>query len=359
MGVAPDSILAVTFTNKAAAEMAERVEQLLGGLYAGASRCISTFHSFCVRVLRRDIEALRIGGKGGLPRKISPSTTKATSRRREAGDAAAGHRRQAAYAAHRAVADLLGEEPHARSAGVLSASTDPIDRADRAHLRDLSQGAAQGECAGLRRPAAGDRAPAEVLGEVRERYNRRFSYLLIDEYQDTNRPQYELMKLLAGIDTMSASWAMRTSRSIPGAARTSATSWSLRKTFRRRRPSGWSRTTARRRYILEAASAVVANNVQRKGKNLWTARQGGSRDRLLRSAGWRERSAVRRRSHFRNTCARQARANETRRVRRALSHQLAVAPGGRGAAPLPDPVPRWWAASPSTTAPRSRTCSAT
>ncbi|HEY6274190.1 MAG TPA: UvrD-helicase domain-containing protein [Terriglobales bacterium] len=63
LGVAPDSILAVTFTNKAAAEMAERVDHLLGGRSL-RKPLIATFHSFCVRVLRRDIEALRIGDAG-------------------------------------------------------------------------------------------------------------------------------------------------------------------------------------------------------------------------------------------------------------------------------------------------------
>src|ERR1041385_1730414 len=59
LGVQPDRILAVTFTNKAAGEMGERVQQLSGGRTL-AQPWISTFHSFCVRVLRRDIEALRI-----------------------------------------------------------------------------------------------------------------------------------------------------------------------------------------------------------------------------------------------------------------------------------------------------------
>ena len=62
-GVAPDSILAVTFTNKAAGEMAERVERLLGHSTV-AKPLISTFHSLCVRILRRDIEALKVGDRG-------------------------------------------------------------------------------------------------------------------------------------------------------------------------------------------------------------------------------------------------------------------------------------------------------
>ena len=62
-GAAPDSILAVTFTNKAAAEMGERVEKLMGH-GSLAKPLISTFHSFCVRLLRRDIEALRINNEG-------------------------------------------------------------------------------------------------------------------------------------------------------------------------------------------------------------------------------------------------------------------------------------------------------
>jgi DNA helicase-2/ATP-dependent DNA helicase PcrA len=61
--IAPDSILAVTFTNKAAKEMGERVDKLLGHS-SMAKPLIATFHSLCVRMLRRDIEALKVGGEG-------------------------------------------------------------------------------------------------------------------------------------------------------------------------------------------------------------------------------------------------------------------------------------------------------
>ena len=62
-GVPADQILAVTFTNKAASEMAERVDKLVGSRSV-AKPAISTFHSFCVRTLRRDIQALQVNGKG-------------------------------------------------------------------------------------------------------------------------------------------------------------------------------------------------------------------------------------------------------------------------------------------------------
>jgi DNA helicase-2/ATP-dependent DNA helicase PcrA len=113
--------------------------------------------------------------------------------------------------------------------------------------------------------------------EVREKYNRKYRYLLIDEYQDTNRPQYELMKALAGEeknvcvvgdeDQSIYSWRgadikniLEFERDFPGS-----------KTIRLEQNY---RST---QVILQAASAVVANNTQRKGKTLWTDRQGGAK----------------------------------------------------------------------------------
>jgi DNA helicase-2/ATP-dependent DNA helicase PcrA len=100
-GVAPDAILAVTFTNKAAAEMGERVEKLIGHSTL-AKPLIATFHSFCVRMLRRDIEALRIGNEG---------LTKTFAIYDESDQ----------QALVKQIMRRMGQEPHDRSAGVLPA----------------------------------------------------------------------------------------------------------------------------------------------------------------------------------------------------------------------------------------------
>jgi len=112
---------------------------------------------------------------------------------------------------------------------------------------------------------------------VREYYNRRFHYILIDEYQDTNRPQYELMRLLAGSrhnvcavgdeDQSIYSWRGADIRNI----------LEFEKDFPEAKIIRLEQNYRSTQNILQAASAVVANNVRRRGKNLWTSRQGGPR----------------------------------------------------------------------------------
>ena len=112
--------------------------------------------------------------------------------------------------------------------------------------------------------------------EVRERYNRKFRYILIDEYQDTNRPQYELMKLLAGKNHNVC---------VVGDEDQSIYSWrgadiknilEFEKDFPNAKVIRLEQNYRSTQNILEGASAVVARNLQRKGKNLFTERQGGS-----------------------------------------------------------------------------------
>src|SRR5437016_932898 len=114
-------------------------------------------------------------------------------------------------------------------------------------------------------------------GEVREHYNRRFQYLLVDEYQDTNRPQYELMRLLAGSrhnvcavgdeDQSIYSWRGADIRNI----------LEFEQDFPQAKTIRLEQNYRSTQNILQAASSVVANNVKRKGKNLWTSRQGGAK----------------------------------------------------------------------------------
>jgi len=111
--------------------------------------------------------------------------------------------------------------------------------------------------------------------EVRERYNRKYKYILIDEYQDTNRPQYELMKLLGKHGNVC----------VVGDEDQSIYSWrgadiknilEFEKDFPNTQIIRLEQNYRSTQNILEGASAVVAQNTQRKGKNLWTAREGGS-----------------------------------------------------------------------------------
>jgi len=113
--------------------------------------------------------------------------------------------------------------------------------------------------------------------QVREYYNRRFRYLLIDEYQDTNRPQYELMRMLTGEhhnvcavgdeDQSIYSWRGADIRNI----------LEFEQDFPEAKIIRLEQNYRSTQNILQAASAVVANNVRRKGKTLWTSRQGGAK----------------------------------------------------------------------------------
>jgi DNA helicase-2/ATP-dependent DNA helicase PcrA len=273
-GVAPDSILAVTFTNKAAAEMSERVDRLIGGMSLARPH-LSTFHSFCVRVLRRDVEALRTNGVG-LTRDFAiydendqQQLVKQCMRRLGIDDKQ--HKPSAVLSriswAKNHMMDpqeyfLASANPQdEKVAHVFEAYRKELARANALDFDDLLL-----ETVRLLRAAP----------DVRERYNRRYRYILIDEYQDTNRPQYELMKLLAGThhnicvvgdeDQSIYSWRGADIRNI----------LEFERDFPEVRTIRLEQNYRSTQSILAAASAVVRNNTQRKGKELWTARDGGS-----------------------------------------------------------------------------------
>ncbi len=282
MGVMPEAILAMTFTNKAAAEMAERVEKLVGGLSI-AKPVISTFHSCCVRVLRRDIEALRIPSTvpGQPPIGLTKSfviydesdqqqVVKGIMRRLGLDDKQLTPRNVLSRVSWAKNHMLDPQEIYLQSA---DPKTEKIAHIFEEYRKELLKANAM-DFDDLLLEAM---RLLKSVAAVREYYNRRFQYLLVDEYQDTNRPQYELMRLLAGEghnvcavgdeDQSIYSWRGADIRNI----------LEFEADFPEAKIVRLEENYRSTQNILGAASAVVANNVRRKGKNLWTSRQGGAK----------------------------------------------------------------------------------
>ncbi|WP_420237899.1 ATP-dependent helicase [Telmatobacter bradus] len=273
-GVAPDSILAVTFTNKASKEMGERVNKLLGHS-SMAKPLIATFHSLCVRILRRDIEAMRIGGQG-LTRSFAIFDEN-------------DQQNIVKQIMKRAGMDIKQLTPRTVLSRISWAKNHMVDPQEY-FLSSKDQNSEriahifksyQGEL-GKNNAMDFDDLLLEAVrllksvADVRERYQRRYRYLLVDEYQDTNRPQYEMMKMLAG---------ERHNVCAVGDEDQSIYSWrgadinnilNFEKDFPNARIIRLEQNYRSTQVILEAAGAVVANNLRRKGKKLWTDRQGGS-----------------------------------------------------------------------------------
>src|SRR5271156_4657997 len=272
-GVPADSILAVTFTNKAAKEMAERVDKILG--HTSLSKpMLATFHSFCVRVLRRDIEAMRVNGVG-LTRTFAiydetdqQAVVKQALKRLAIDDKTLKPRvalGRISWAKNHMIDPqeyfLASANPmEEKIAHIFEIYKKELFKANALDFDDLLL-----ETVRLLKSSS----------EVRERYNRRYKYILIDEYQDTNRPQYELMKLLAGASANVC---------VVGDEDQSIYSWrgadiknilEFEKDFPGTKTIRLEQNYRSTQIILEGASAVVARNLQRKGKNLWTAREGG------------------------------------------------------------------------------------
>ena len=274
LGVAPESILAVTFTNKAAAEMAERVEQLVGGR-SFAKPWISTFHSMCVRMLRRDIEALKVNNIGYTKQFAiydeadQQSLVKSAIRRLGLDDKQLTPRTVLSRISWAKNHMLDPQETFLQSSDLKSEQIAHVYEIYRQELRKAN--AMDFDDLLLETVRL-----LKVAEPVRHYWNKRFQYLLIDEYQDTNRPQYELMRLLAGErhnvcavgdeDQSIYSWRGADIRNI----------LEFEKDFPEAKIVRLEQNYRSTQNILSAASAVVANNVKRKGKNLWTSRQGGN-----------------------------------------------------------------------------------
>ena len=271
LGVAAASILAVTFTNKAAAQMRERVNTLLADSGREASEVwISTFHSFCARLLRR--EAARLGLKRDFAIYDQDDQTSAVKLALQKLNLDAKLFTPRSVLEHVSAAKNRGQTPDALA-------TEAFD--DRGNTLAKIYAAYEGV---LRQAGALDfddllvRA-VELLRdhpEARAHWSGRFRYLHVDEYQDTNNLQYEILRLLTGPernlcvvgdeDQSIYSWRgadvghiLRFAEDFPGAKVVR-----LEENYRSTQN------------ILDAAGAVVAKNVNRLGKSLRATRAGGS-----------------------------------------------------------------------------------
>jgi DNA helicase-2/ATP-dependent DNA helicase PcrA len=275
-GVPPENILAVTFTNKAADQMKERVRDLLvrGGLSA-AEPWVSTFHSFCARLLRR--EATRIG--------LSPdfsiydendqlATVKLALNRistTEKGTSARFFLWQISYAKSHSISPLEMADAASGSGGQNATLPAEVYKT----YQEILQQACALDFDDLLLKAAQVLRESE---EARRVWQTRFQFLHVDEFQDTNRPQYEVLRLLLGPernicvvgDEDQAIYSWRgadinillrfSNEDFPGAKVVR-----LEENYRSRQR------------ILDSAAAVVSHNVKRLGKLLVATRGKGQR----------------------------------------------------------------------------------
>ena len=276
LGVPASAILAVTFTNKAAREMKERLERLVGRQQLG-ELTVGTFHAFCARLLRRE------GPLVGLDRAfaIYDEADQRAVLRQAMTDTGASERIFAPGAVAAAISAAKNELK-----GPADLAADPRSQLDRVAAIVWKR---YDEL--LRENNAVDFDDLLLLAcrlfetsdRALERWQDRYRHILVDEYQDTNRAQYVLLRYLAGFhqnlavvgddDQSVFSWRGADVRNILDFERDypSATVVKLEQNYR---------STQR---ILDAAWSVVRNNAARKEKRLWTDRSGGAQVVLLQA----------------------------------------------------------------------------
>src|SRR5262245_57861395 len=267
------NILAVTFTNKAADEMRQRVQRLLHARDESSLPLVSTFHSLCVRILRQDIEKLNdnytrrftiydqddslrlirgcikdLGydekslGQRSVQSAISSAKNRGEDTRAFAARAEYGDERRAAIAR---VYEMYESRLHANNA----LDFDDLLIKTVLLLRNVP--------------------------EVREKYNNKFRYILVDEYQDTNSLQFDLISLIT---------QKQQNIAVVGDEDQSIYKWrgadisnilNFEVHFPRTKIIRLEQNYRSTQTILDVAGAVVKNNRQRKGKNLWTSNPRG------------------------------------------------------------------------------------
>ncbi|MCA9666584.1 MAG: UvrD-helicase domain-containing protein [Myxococcales bacterium] len=284
-GVPPHALLAVTFTNKAAAEMRERAEQLLGpgalrGGRGGGGLWIGTFHAICARLLRIYGESI------GLPRSyvIYDSDDQRTLMRRVMKDLQLPERLVTP-------GQVLSHIDQAKNAGIGPKGYEPygvvgeiVARAYAEYEKQLAKASAVDFGDLLLRAV-------ELLDtdeSVTDYLARRFEHVLVDEFQDTNPVQYKLVQRLT---------AVHRNLCVVGDDDQSIYGWrgadvSNILDFERDYPDArvvkLERNYRSTQVILDAAHAVISRNAGRKGKRLWTERSGGELLRICTASDERQ-----------------------------------------------------------------------
>ncbi len=271
--VDPSRILAVTFTNKAAGEMRERIGRLLG--FAPVGMWVGTFHAIGARLLRA--QAHLVGRDARFTIYDEDDTIGALKRLFER------HKISPKDTSPKAVLSAISEAKNqlVPPSEFEALAKDPFTRVVSLIFKDLEPAMRQANAASFDDLLV---LPVEILRanpHVLENYRRRFDYILVDEYQDTNRAQFEFVRLLAGErgnvmvvgdeDQSVYGWRGADIRNILDFEKT----WPTARTIRLEENY---RSTPN---VLELANVVIAENTQRLGKTLRATRPAGERVTLV------------------------------------------------------------------------------
>jgi DNA helicase II / ATP-dependent DNA helicase PcrA len=268
-GVNPYNILAITFTNKAAREMRERIQSMMGG--AADDIWISTFHSMCVRILRRNIDRLGYSRNFTILDTGDQQSVIKNILKEKNIDPKKYDPRAMLGAISSAKNELIGPEEFSKNAGdyyanvVADVYTDYQKRLRKNQALDFDDLI-------MTTIQLFQRVP-----EVLEYYQRKFQYIHVDEYQDTNRAQYMLVKFLA---------ARFQNLCVVGDSDQSIYRWrgadianilSFEKDYPNTSVILLEQNYRSTKKILLAANKVIENNLNRKAKNLWTENAEGNK----------------------------------------------------------------------------------
>lgn len=271
-GVNPYHIMAITFTNKAAGEMRERIDRLVG--YGSESIWVSTFHSTCVRILRRHID--RIGYDTNFTiydSEDSKSLMKDICKRLNI-DTKIYKERSLLSAISSAKDELITPTEFALRA---TAASDYAKRKQAEVYREYQEALHKNNALDFDDLIVKTVELFQTDPEVLDYYQERFRYIMVDEYQDTNTAQFQLIRLLAGKyknlcvvgDDDQSIYKFRGANIY--------NILNFEKHFNDAKTIKLEQNYRSTQNILDAANHVIANNVGRKAKALWTANDAGDK----------------------------------------------------------------------------------